>query len=430
MRLTSFYKISGISLLLAGIAGPAAAQVLSTRENAPYSRYGIGEIFSGTSVAQRGAGGVATAVSQPFSINTDNPASYGGLSMTTYELGAMGSRRSVVSGTRNYPTGTATLSYLRLAFPVAKGFGIALGLQPESRTYYHLVDTGNFSGMGLAINEYVGSGGLNQAFLGAGGGYKGFRVGFNLGYTFGTFNTFRNRYFPEIDSSRTFGAAYERRVSVGGLTYKLGAQYTTQLSGLLGIRVGATASLQQNLKAETDELSTSYRTSGTAGTLRDTVFFRNGAKGDMTLPLSYNAGAQLFYGNQWAVMADFSATQWKDYRLLGVRDSLADQSWKISVGAEYTPLNTVSAKYLQRVTYRLGFLYGTDPYFVGGAQPSTFMGTAGLSLPFRRTTDRIHLALEVGRRTSAASFGLKENFTRFLVGISLNDRWFVKRRYD
>jgi len=115
---------------------------------------------------------------------------------------------------------------------------------------------------------------------------------------------------------------------------------------------------------------------------------------------------------------------------LGKTDSLADQSWKIAVGAEYTPLNTVSAKYLQRVTYRLGFAYGTEPFYVGGAQPSTFMGTAGLSLPFRRSTDRIHLAVEVGRRTSAASFSLRENFTRLLVGISLNDRWFVKRRYD
>jgi hypothetical protein len=58
------------------------------------------------------------------------------------------------------------------------------------------------------------------------------------------------------------------------------------------------------------------------------------------------------------------------------------------------------------------------------------MGTAGLSIPFRRTTDRVHLALEVGRRTSSAPFALKETFTRFSVGLSLNDRWFVKRRYD
>lgn len=429
-RTFSFSKCSGIALLLAAVPALAQAQVLSTQENSPYSRYGIGEIFTGTSVAQRGAGGASVAVSQPFSINTDNPASYGGLSLTTYELGAMGSRRSVISGTRNYQTGTATLSYLRLAFPVAKGVGIALGLQPESRTYYHLVDTGNYSGMGLAVNEYIGSGGLNQAFLGAGGGYKGFQVGFNLGYTFGTFNTFRNRFFPETDSAHTFGAEFDKRLSVGGLTYKLGAQYTTQLKGLLGIRLGATATLKQSLKAETNELWTSFRSSASTGLIRDTALFRNGATGEMTLPLNYSAGAQLFYGNQWAVTADFSSTRWKDYSVLGVRDSLADQSWKIAVGAEYTPLNTVSAKYLQRVTYRLGFQYGTDPYFVGGAQPSTFMGTAGLSLPFRRTTDRVHLALEVGRRTSAASFSLKENFTRFLVGISLNDRWFVKRRYD
>lgn len=428
MRLTSLFKLSGSALLLT--ATSAGAQVLSTNENAPYSRYGIGEIYSGTSVAQRGAGGASVAVSQPFAINTENPASYGGLTMTTYELGISGNRRSVVSGTRNYPTGSATLSYLRLAFPVAKGVGVTIGLQPESRMYYHLIDTGNYPGMGLAINEFIGSGGLNQGFIGAGGGYKGFRVGFNLGYTFGSFNYSSSRYFPETDSARTFGASFERRVLVGGLSYKLGAQYTTQLKGLLGLRLGATASLQQNLKAESNDLWTAFRYSATAGQIVDTALNRQVATGNMTLPLSYTLGAQLFSGNQWAINADFSATQWKNYRLLGQKDSLADQSWKVAVGAEYTPLNNVSAKYFQRVTYRLGATYGTDPFFVGGAQPYTFMGTAGLSLPFRRSTDRIHIAVEVGRRATAASYTLRENFTRLLVGISLNDRWFVKRRYD
>ncbi len=430
MRLTCLFKFAGYAFVFAAAPGLAKAQVLSTQENAPYSRYGIGEIFSGTSVAQRGAGGASVAVSQPFSINTENPASYGNLSLTTYEVGVAGSRRSVVSDTRNYPTGSATLSYLRLAFPVSKSVGIALGLQPESRVYYHLLDTGNYPGLGLAVNEYVGEGGLNQGFIGVGGGYKGFRIGANVGYTFGTFRDENSRYFPETDTARTFGASFGQRVSVGGLSYKLGAQYTTQLKGLLGLRLGATVRLKQDLKAESNELWTSFRYGGTSGTIIDTALYRQNATGDLTLPMSYTIGAQLFSGNQWAVTADFGATQWKDYRLLGKTDSLADQSWKIAVGAEYTPLNTVSAKYLQRVTYRLGFAYGTEPFYVGGAQPSTFMGTAGLSLPFRRSTDRIHLAVEVGRRTSAASFSLRENFTRLLVGISLNDRWFVKRRYD
>ncbi len=429
MRRTFLFKIAGSLTFLLAANTLAKAQVLSLQENIPYSRYGIGEILTGTSVAQRGAGSASAAVSMPFAINTDNPASYAGLSLTTYELGATGSRRDIISDLRTSTTGTTTLSYLRLAFPVAKKVGVAFGLQPVSRTYYHLIDTSNYSGLGLAVNEYVGKGGLNQAFVGAGGEWKGFRLGFNVGYTFGTFVNSRYRYFPETDSARTFGAEFDRRVVVGGLDYKLGAQYTTNLKGLLGIRLGATATFQHNLNAELDEIWTSYRYSS-VGTLRDTALYRQGATGKLTLPMSFTLGAQLFYANQWAITADFASTQWKNYRLQGVKDSLADQSWRIAVGAEYTPNNVVTAKYLQRVTYRLGFAYATDPYFIGGAQPNTVMGTAGLSLPFRRSTDRIHLALEFGRRSSSAAFNLRENFTRFSVGISLNDRWFVKRRYD
>ncbi|RYD51843.1 MAG: hypothetical protein EOP52_06565 [Sphingobacteriales bacterium] len=430
MRIPFPFKCVGLLMSAGVVSGTASAQVLSTRENIPYSRYGIGDLLGGTSVAQRGGGSAAIAVSNPFAINTDNPASYAGLKMTTYEGAFTASRRSVATENQNFPTGTTTLSYLRVGLPVAKNAGVVFGLQPESRSFYHLSDTSYQPGLGYAYNQYIGSGGLSQAFLGGAVDVKGFRLGFNVGYTFGTFTYNRSREFYQQDTASSFGAEFDRTLSVGGLTYKLGAQYTTVLKGLLGLRLGATATLKQDLNAETNDLWLSYRFSGSSGTILDTAYASNGASGKMTLPMNIAAGMQLFYGNQWAISADFSTTSWKDYRVLGNRDSLADRAWRAAIGAEYTPSNTVGSRFLQRVTYRLGASYGTDPYFVGGAQPSTIMGTAGMSIPFRRTTDRVHLALEVGRRTSSAPFTLKETFTRFSVGLSLNDRWFVKRRYD
>ena len=112
-------------------------------------------------------------------------------------------------------------------------------------------------------------------------------------------------------------------------------------------------------------------------------------------------------------------------------DSIGSRTYKIGIGAEYTP-NVISLyKYWQRVTYRIGFNMGNDFVRLGGKQSDYFAATMGLSLPFRRTSDRIHTALEIGKLGSTQNGYLQQNFVRFSIGVTFNDRsWFVKRKYD
>lgn len=407
----------------------ASAQVLATRENDPYSRYGVGQPRSGTSVAQRGSGSQTAAVAMPYSVNTDNPASYSALRLTTYEGAAEGSQRRLVTPQATYTSGTATLSYLRLAFPVAKNVGIAIGLQPESRVYYNMQDTSFVSGLGRTVNQYSGFGGLNYGFIGAGAGYKGFRLGFNFGYLFGNISNASSLQVLSYDSARTFGSEFTTNTRFGGLYYKLGAQYETPLNDKLGLRLGATTSLQQRLGATRDVSAASVRFISGGGTISDTASRLSGDEGYYTLPLSYTAGAQVF-GTQWAAGADFSQTRWSEFRSFGTPDSLNATSYRLSVGGEYTPSPSNLNSYFQRVTYRLGFYYGLDPVRLRNTDLNYYALTAGLSLPFKRTTDRLHTAIEIGRRGTKNAGLIQENFVRFSVGLSLNDRWFVKRRYD
>jgi hypothetical protein len=409
---------------------PLEAQVTSTREIDVYSRYGIGQILGGTSIAQRASGYASAAVSLPFSLNSDNPASYAALRLTTYEGAVTGSQRNVIGLTRNYKTGTATLSYLRVGFPIAKRAGIVLGLQPESRVYYRMQDTSRSAGFGRSVNEYEGSGGLNYAFLGAGIEIKGFRLGANLGYMFGNLYSTSSRQFIDADSVKAFGSEFAQYTRIGGLYTKLGAQYETPLGSKIGLRLGATAALQQSVKGTRDQTSTSIRNISGGGVIGDTAIKNLGQSGDLTLPLSYTIGAQVFGGTQWALNADLTTAQWQNFRNFGVSDSVAPSAYRIALGGEYTPNATNTFKYFQRVTYRLGFYYGLDPVRLRNTDINYLAVTAGASLPFKRTSDRIHTALEIGTRGTKSNGLVKENFVRFSVGISLNDRWFVKRRYD
>ncbi len=427
MRFSSA-KFLLLSALLSGAA--AQAQVNALKENIPYSRYGIGEILTGTSVAQQGAGGASLGVSAPFSINTDNPASYAALRLTTFEGAVAGGTRSISSGTATYQTGTATLRYLRVGFPVSKHAGLTFGLEPVSRVYYNLRDTGQTPGLGGTVNQFSGNGGLNQAFVGAAGEFKDFRLGANMGYVFGNFDESFSRQYYESDSARTFGSEFASTVRIGGLYYKIGAQYLVPLKKLMAVRIGGMVTLQQSLGAERSTTWSAVRFANGGGTLSDTAYSLQNEGGRMQLPLSYGLGVQLLNGTMWAVNADFLTTRWSDYRLYDQKDSVGGTAYKLALGGEYTPQAANSFKYFQRITYRAGVNYAVEPYILQGKHPVSVSGTLGVSLPFKRTTDRLHLAFEAGRRTSKAAGSIRENFVRFSVGLSLNDRWFVKRRYD
>jgi hypothetical protein len=49
------------------------------QENSPYSRYGVGNILPLSNIANRSMGGISAGYSDPTSINTVNPATYGDL---------------------------------------------------------------------------------------------------------------------------------------------------------------------------------------------------------------------------------------------------------------------------------------------------------------------------------------------------------------
>ena len=399
----------------------------SNRENAPYSRYGIGEQRNGLNTVLKGMGSISSAYANPFNVNTDNPASYASLKLTTYEAGAEGSMRTIRANNKSYSTGTATLSHLTVGIPMGKYAGLAIGLKPQTRVFYRMHDSTEVDGIGPAIRSYSGDGSTNYAFIGAAGSYKGFSVGVNFGYLFGTI---RNTSIIQklYDSVNTYNADFSNFRKIGGVYWKLGAMYSTKMTEKMGLRVGGTATLSQNINVWTDEYAISYRNTG-SGNLADTPVNLQQVKGKIVLPLSYSFGAHLVGCEKWMVGVDYSASQWSQYSSYGIADSL-DNGYRIGVGGEFTPNAASLYKYLQRVTYRIGFYYGRDYVKLRNTDINYYAVTVGGSLPFKRSPDRLHLGLEIGKRGTQSNGLITEAFYKFSMGISLNDKWFVKRKYE
>jgi long-subunit fatty acid transport protein len=206
--------------------------------------------------------------------------------------------------------------------------------------------------------------------------------------------------------------------------------YETPLNKKLKLRLGATAALSQNLNNWRDDYWSQFRFMSDGTQIIDTAYHSEQVRGKIKLPLMYSLGAQLMGNDKWSVGVDFSAAQWNQYRNFGAADSVANQTYRISLGGEYTPNPSSLYNYLQRVTYRLGGYYGTDYVSLRGTTLSYYALTFGASLPFRRSPDRIHTAIEIGKRGTENNGLIKENFFKFSLGISLNDKWFIKRKYD
>ena len=399
----------------------------SNRENAPYSRYGIGELRNGLNTPLKGMGSISSAYFNPYNVNTDNPASYATLKLTTYEAGGEGSVRTVITNDQSFGTGTATLSHLTVGIPLGKNGGLAFGLRPNSRVYYRMRDSVTLDGMGPSIRTYDGDGSTNYAFIGAAGSYNGFHAGFNFGYLFGTI---RNSSIlqKQYDTVNARNSDFSNYTKIGGIYWKVGVLYDKKLKEKLNLHIGGTATLSQDVNAKKDSFGIAWRYSNGVP-IADTAINIEGLKGQIRLPLSYSLGVLLVGGDQWMAGVDFSAMQWSQFRNYGIADSV-DNAYKIGVGGEYTPNATSLYNYFQRVSYRLGFYYGQDYIKLHNTTINYYALTLGASLPFKRSQDRIHTAFELGRRGTEANGLIRENFYKLSLGITLNDKWFVKRKYD
>ncbi len=402
------------------------------RENSPYSRFGLGEIRGGTPVALRGMGWISSAYASPTVVNPDNPASYGSLMRATYEGAGEGRRRTLTSAAGESTTaGTGLLSYLRVGLPIGQGKGgVAFGLQPETRVYYRVQgDTASPAGIGRTLAEYNGEGGLNYAFIGGAARYRGFALGLNAGYLFGSIRNTAYQSFFDADSTRTNASEFSRFLQIGGIYTKLGAHWGGKISPKLTARVGGTATLRQDVTAREQETSTAFRFVTGSAAIRDTAVNTGVVPSTLDLPLSYSFGIHVSDSGKWTLGLEAQRAMWSDYKASGNSDASLGDAYRLGIGGEYVP-DAAAREYGPRVTYRAGFVYGRDYIQPRGTSLNYYFGTVGASLPFGRSLNQLHAALEIGRRGTLENGLLREGFARLALGVSLNDRWFIKRRYD
>ncbi len=437
----------GFLLLLSSFAA-------SSQENSPFSRYGLGDVFYGQHVINRGLGGLTAAYRDPLgqSVNSYNPASYSGISLVTYDIGLAIDSRSLRSAepVKKFRSTNFTPSYVLLGLPLIRkknkktnqmepNVGLVFGLKPVSKISYSIIDNRRVTNIDSVATLYEGDGGLYQGFIGLGKRWGGLSIGVNGTYNFGRKETDTRTIFLN-DSVNYQYSNYSTVTTYNKFTLSGGLQYQFKTSKNTQMRLGFQGNAKHTLSASQDKIRETffYDANGVLVPI-DTASSKTNVEGTIQLPRSYTAGIAFETKTKeqltrMMLSAEYESTKWSDYRFYGQPDKLID-NWQFRVGAQLSPDYLHALTFWSRVTYRAGFFTGKDHINADGNELKTYGITLGAGFPvlkrnsYTNQYSNIHTAFEFGKRGSQVN-NVTESFFRFSVGFSLSDVWFIKRRYD
>lgn len=415
------------ALLLTSGLNPVFAQ---TTINSPYSRFGLGEFSKNRNSYFSGMAGTSLAYRSPFHINTANPASYAFFDTLSFvfEGGVYGNISRLQSDTLSLNSQYASLTGLQFGFPVTRWWKASFGLLPLSSVGYNIKIDVVDPEVGNTRFNYQGNGGLNKFYLGSGFNLgDNFSVGINGHFIFG--NIEQTRYISFPDSVFYLNTQITRSTILHDLHADIGIQYFNKIGNELEAGVGGYYSFASNLSGEKSYLVQSFfGIPGSSTSFRDTIIDRGEGKGTVTLPPETGIGLSLGKKDSWLTTAEIRYKHWEKYSSFGLSDSL-DNSIEIRAGAEILPEKTAIANYWKRITYRFGFHYNQTGLKINGSKVDEFGISFGFGFPIPRSLSTINTSLEFGKTGTLEHDLIRNSFFRFTLGVSIYERWFVKRKY-
>jgi long-subunit fatty acid transport protein len=349
-------KSTFLLVLLLMITGFAEAQ---TRVSSPFSRYGIGDMYSNNNARSLALGGISQGLRVPTSINYSNPASYIIFDSASFnnEAGLISNSITLKTASQSQSYTYSNLGYLTFGFPVTRWWGASFGLVPYSNVGYNIKAPEVLDSIGYVDYIYEGSGGFNKAYFGNSFKVaKGLSVGFNASFLFGSSDKIRTLDF-HTDSSDFFDLEVRNSVIINGMDYEFGLQYELEFGKSNFLVLGATYHNATEVKGKNDYLVRRFAGSVETNVI-DTLINITQESGKILIPQSFAGGFSLGSKDQnfqWMLGADVKWQKWSDFELFGVKDSLKDDL-QISFGGEIVPTPS-SNSYFKRMHYRIGGRY-------------------------------------------------------------------------
>jgi hypothetical protein len=419
----------------------------------PLTRYGIGEIDFPIQARNVGMGGTILSqnndgVEPNRALNLANPAALSsigymhsaidlGANLKWYNIATTQASNTRFQGNMDYfAIGFNLISKKRENSTPSNVMGMAFGYKALSRVGY-AITSGDTLSKDTAI--YKGTGGGNSAFLAFGlRPWKCISIGLSGSYIWGDLDRSQS-FFPNIDSS-LLKISNQTTDNFTGFQFKAGILGEIPVGKNTSIKLGGIFEFASKLNnAHTDYLYNYRLTSDGLQVIRDTILYERNNKSNIKLPMAYGGGISLVNKGKYQIAFDWYNQNWSAVSS-SYQGNLRDYT-RYSFGVEYTPniltteqLNKLK-RFFQRTSYRIGGYYLQNSTLVNGITLQQYGITAGLGIKLPPPTrfsppSIVNIGLELAERGSLTETGVRERLARIYIGVTINDLWFKKRKYD
>lgn len=367
-------------------------------------------------------------------VNLQNPAAYGKLRLTAYASGISHNRLTLKSASAEESNQVTSLDYLSLGFRVGKGFGVGFGIMPYTSVGYNILSEAiNTNGAGVS-NRYEGSGGLNRVYLSIGYQFtKDLSFGVTSNYNFGTVENLRTQIVDEVQ----FGTFDNRASQINGLDFNYALNYTPTFKDKYTLYSSIRMNTQANLSARnTQQIGSFVTSSGANIEVIDVNLEARGLKETgLKIPTKTTLGLGFGEEKKWFLGAEYSFQGLSSFKndFIDVDNLSYQDASLLAFGGYFVPDYMSFTSYLKRITYRAGVRMANTGMVVNNTEINDFGITFGVGLPLSSAAggfSNINLGFEIGKRGTTEMRLIEENYFKINIGLSLNDRWFIKRKLN
>lgn len=409
----------------------------------PYSFYGLGSLkFKGT-VENRSMGGISV-YSDSIHINLKNPASYAESNLSFYNNEARPIKFSVAANFSNTKIETLSKSdsyrnfsidYLALSLPIKK-FGFGFGIIPYSSVGYNLQSKDSNDNLSY---RYRGNGGINRVFMGL--GYQLFdelKIGFDVNYNFGNIsNTSIAFGYNDQGELLQYQSRDDKRSDLGGFSYNFGMLFSKKISKSIDLMASITYTPQSNIDSENKNQFSTITIDQNQVELVQTssdvdLQAINLANTKLILPSKISFGTGLGKSRKWFLGFDYTLLKSSKFknRFIEIENSSFEDASSLSIGGFFIPKYDSFNSYWKRIVFRSGIRFENTGLVVNDQSIDEFGISFGLGLPVGRLFSNFNIGFEWGQRGTTLSGLVKENFYSINLSLSLNERWFEKRKFN
>ena len=397
----------------------------------PYSSIGIGMVNHSSNGILDAMGGVSYAMQNPYYINFRNPASYAAFDSLSFIADAAASIYSsrLNQGDRIQRNTYAKPGYLAIGLPVTRHWRTSIGIMPFSDIGYGIETVKTIESIGDVTYKYSGKGGLNTLYWGnAFKLCKGLSIGLNASYIFGSVFAYSN---TEFDGNNFLNSYVNDTYLVDGIYLDAGIQYLFNIGEKHRIGLGAVYSNTAYIWAKEKLLVNAYTGTYMSTVLYDTVYSQEAVRGRLNIPQSVGGGLSYTYKDKMTIAGDVTWQNWTKFSFMKPSNDTLRNSISASLGFQYIP-DPLSTKFFKKMAFRAGGHYSTGELMLRNKPISEFGVSIGIGIPLTtfNTHSSINLLFEYGKTGTLANDLIRQNYFRFSLCFTLQERWYQRVKLD